>query len=346
MMCGGYLCDLAAKRIRIKADFASLHERGGDFIESELEARLIGSNAPLHIIEAVQAQAAARKILVFVPTVYMAHLMAKEFRNAQIPAEAIDGETPIDDRRATLVRFRAGETRVLINCAVFVEGYDEPSIDCVLIARPTKSKVLYTQMIGRGTRPYPGKANCLILDLVGATSRHDLLSMSALFELAADAEADSLLDEVEERDRRRRMATIAEAVEGEMVAQAVDLFRRRRLAWVVVDAMHFVLSLGSEGSVHVRRDGAVWRAEVRRPDRTATVLVETSDMTYATGAAEDLARQEGARVLLDNGARWRSQPATPKQLDTLRRWRLPVPPGLTKGDASDAISARYAQRRF
>jgi len=57
---------------------------------------------------------------------------------------------------------------VVANCAVLTEGFDEPSVDCVIVARPTRSKTLYVQMIGRGTRLYPGKDDCLILDLVGA----------------------------------------------------------------------------------------------------------------------------------------------------------------------------------
>ena len=73
-----------------------------------------------------------------------------------------------------------GETRLVANCGVLTEGFDEPSIDCVIIARPTKSTTLFTQMIGRGTRIYPGKEDCLILDVAGATHRHDLASVASI----------------------------------------------------------------------------------------------------------------------------------------------------------------------
>src|SRR5207249_4031350 len=67
----------------------------------------------------------------------------------------------------------------LVSCAVLTEGFDEPSIDCIMLARPTKSKVLFYQCIGRGLRLWPTKDNCLLIDATGATKRHGLLSIAA-----------------------------------------------------------------------------------------------------------------------------------------------------------------------
>ena len=72
---------------------------------------------------------------------------------------------------------------VVANCAVLTEGFDEPSIDAIIIARPTKSKPLYIQMIGRGTRVCPGKTDCLVLDVAGASSRHSIMIADDLFDL-------------------------------------------------------------------------------------------------------------------------------------------------------------------
>ena len=83
--------------------------------------------------------------------------MAETFNQAGIEAEALDSTTPLPERRNILNRLRTGETRVLANCAVLTEGFDEPSVDCIIIARPTRSRPFYQQMLGRGTRTYPVK---------------------------------------------------------------------------------------------------------------------------------------------------------------------------------------------
>src|SRR2546428_5534366 len=111
--------------------------------------------------------------------------MAKPFRAAGIAAAALDGTPPLGPRRAILQRLHTGETRVVANCAVLTEGFDEPSVDCIIIARPTQSAVLYQQMLGRGTRTYPGKIDCLVLDVVGVSTQHALHTAATLF--ACDA---------------------------------------------------------------------------------------------------------------------------------------------------------------
>ena len=123
--------------------------------------------------------------------------MADAFQDVGIGAEALDGTTPIDERRAILGRFQTGETIVLSNCAVLTEGFDEPSVSCV--ARPTRSKTLYIQQIGRGTRTYPGKADLLVIDVVGASSRHTTMSAENLFDL--DLKKATVREAVEAKER-------------------------------------------------------------------------------------------------------------------------------------------------
>ena len=89
--------------------------------------------------QAYLAHAGTRKGVVFTPTVLVAHRMAAALRDAGVPAEAVDGAMPMDERRAILRRLTTGETRVACNCNVLTEGWDEPSISCVVMARPTKS---------------------------------------------------------------------------------------------------------------------------------------------------------------------------------------------------------------
>jgi hypothetical protein len=166
--------------VRVQADFDTVVSRHGDFVEGELEEVLLHANAPAHVLEAFQTHAADRKALCFTPTVATAYAMTETFQGAGIAAEALDGSTPLDERRAILSRLRTGITQVVCNCAVLAEGFDEPSLDCIIVARPTHSQPFYQQMIGRGTRTYPGKRDCLILDVVGVRRTGQDLSRNVL----------------------------------------------------------------------------------------------------------------------------------------------------------------------
>ena len=99
--------------------------------------------------------------MIFTPTVRVAEEMAAAFLADGIPAASIHGEMPVAERRALLARYHRGDVHVIANCAVLTEGFDAPAVDCIIIARPTRSRTLYVQMIGRGTRTFPGKADCL-----------------------------------------------------------------------------------------------------------------------------------------------------------------------------------------
>lgn len=86
------------------------------------------------------------------------------FSDAGIAAEALDAGTAYEHRRAILDRLRTGETQVVVNVGVLSEGWDEPSLECIVIATPTRSQVKYAQIAGRGLRTFPGKTDCLIID--------------------------------------------------------------------------------------------------------------------------------------------------------------------------------------
>src|SRR6266446_2258439 len=143
MMQAGYLVDLRAVQVLLQADLDALPTRQWDFVEADLETLLLAANAPTQGLAAFQAHAADRKALLFTPTVALAYAMAATFCAAGIAAEALDGTTPLATRRAILRRLHTGETRVVANCAVLTEGFDEPSVDCIIVARPTQSALLY-----------------------------------------------------------------------------------------------------------------------------------------------------------------------------------------------------------
>jgi superfamily II DNA or RNA helicase len=276
MMQAGYLVDLRALQVLLQADFDALRTQQGDFVEAELETLLLAANAPAQVLVAFQTHAAERKALLFTPTVALAYAMADTFRTAGIPAEALDGTTPLATRRAILQRLHTGATRVVANCAVLTEGFDEPSVDCIIIAHPTQSAPLYQQMMGRGTRTYPGKTDCLVLDVVGVSTQHALHTAATLFGCdAARLAQQSVLELVagEEAPALEEDTPLA----GTLRSTPVDLFARRALRWVQTRQGAWVLSLGAQhGTLRVRPGGPeTWQVVQVRRDTDPVLLGDT-----------------------------------------------------------------------
>jgi ATP-dependent helicase IRC3 len=340
MMQAGYLVDLRALQILLQADFDALCIQQGDFVEAELESLLLAANAPAQVLAAFQTHAAERKALLFTPTVALAYAMAETFCAAGIAAEALDGTTPLATRRAILHRLHTGDTRVVANCAVLTKGFDEPSVDCIIVARPTQSALLYQQMLGRGTRTYPGKTDCLLLDVVGVSTSHTLHTAATLFGCDAGRLArQSVLEIVATREALTSEEDAPLA--GTLRSTPVDLFARRALRWVQTRQGAWVLSLGAQhGTLRLRPDGPdTWQVVQMRRDADPVQLGDTLPLPYAQGLAEDYARHLGVARLVEAEAPWRQQPATEKQTALLRKLGTAPRAGLTKGEAADLLAA-------
>jgi superfamily II DNA or RNA helicase len=147
-----------------------------DYSAQALGDALINANAGKVLAREYRRQAGRRRGVVFVPTKKAAHIISDDFTAAGITNGVITGDTDTDERQALFAAVKAGTVQVLINCMVLTEGFDMPEIECVVIARITRSQSLFIQMRGRGTRPCPeiGKKHLLLLDTVGVTTEHDV----------------------------------------------------------------------------------------------------------------------------------------------------------------------------
>ena len=136
------------------------------------------------IAQAWRENTSNRQTIIFCVDIQHSVDMAAMFQAIGVKAEAVWGDDP--QRAEKLSRHNAGETQVLCNCAVLTEGYDSPIVACVVLARPTKSSLLYQQMIGRGTRLFDNKPDCLIMDCFDQTGRHSLSSLPSLLGMPAE----------------------------------------------------------------------------------------------------------------------------------------------------------------
>lgn len=184
---GGYLCDMEAHKIKTGIKLDNLKIRSGEFIPTELKKLETPARNKI-IIDTYKENCQDKKTLVFCLSIDHSENIASMLREEGIKAEAIHGKLGAIQRRLIIKRFKSGQTKVLTNCQLLTEGFDEPSIEAILIARPTKSKALYCQMIGRGLRTYPRKELCYLYEL--GDNSHNICS----FNVAAGKEADFVFE--------------------------------------------------------------------------------------------------------------------------------------------------------
>ena len=256
---------------------------------------------------------------------------------------------------------------VVTNCNVLTEGFDEPRIDCILMARPTRSRLLYAQMVGRGTRLHPEKSDLLVIDVADNSRKHTLAGLHALFDLspALDLQGSNALVMA---DRLRAIAErypwvdihkIKTPQELEFVAERIDLFRFQPpdevqpftcLSWCATPGGGYRLGLPDGEHVVIKQNLLdAWEVRFHAPRRReeAASLGTAGDLPGAIRAAEAFVQEErtAAIRILDLSARWRDQPPSDAQRGLLRRKGIPIPKGLTRGQASWMINLLSAHGR-
>jgi DNA repair protein RadD len=169
----GYLCPLISKAGKQKADFESLHIRGGEYVSSEVEKLMDDSalidSACREILEYTRDR---HSVLIFASGVEHGHHIHQTIERMGAGCRCIFGDTLEFDRSQTLADFKCGKLKYLVNVNVLTTGFDAPNVDCIAMLRPTLSPGLYYQMVGRGFRIHPSKQNCLVLDFGGNVMRH------------------------------------------------------------------------------------------------------------------------------------------------------------------------------
>jgi len=158
-------------------DLSGVKTTAGDLNQGQLDAVMASEEALHGIAKPTLELAGDRRTILFTTSVDNAHRLAEVLNRYRAgSARAVDGGTATDLRKATLAGHKRGDYQFLVNVGVLTEGYDDPGVACVAMGRPTKSRALYTQCIGRGLRPAPGKEDCLVLDFAGNSGRHQLVS--------------------------------------------------------------------------------------------------------------------------------------------------------------------------
>lgn len=185
MIADEYLVPLRGYRISTGADLSRLSGRGADFVVEELAEAVDIEERNALVARSIQELARDRRTIAFCVTVAHAQHLKRSLQALGVRAATVWGDMESDLRAKTLRDFAAGKVQVLTNVAVLTEGFDDPGVACVAMARPTRSEGLYAQCVGRGTRLHPDKRDCLVLDFVDASSL-SLTTLPSLYGMPRD----------------------------------------------------------------------------------------------------------------------------------------------------------------
>ena len=347
MIRAGYLAPLVGKQVFTKVEIQRIGISRGDFVSSEL-ARIV--NIPERnqlIAEKYKKYASDRKkSLAFCVNVKHAKDLAETFNQNGISAKAIYGAMNDEERTSTLSSFQKGEISILTNCQLLTEGFDSPAIDCVIMSRPTQSATLFTQMIGRGTRNFPLKKNCLILDFTDNATKHRLCTFKNTLdgavaclpgteekEISQEAN-DSTNEEISAYAASKAVKVLEDRVED------IEFFGSAHFAWTPVgDSWHLILA--SNRDVWVRQVEGGFLVTAQNDGELFKLSSRPLPLDYALGVAEDWSRKQTTKsAWAKKDAAWRTEPASKKQTDTLTRLGF-VFDNISKGEASQLLDSKF-----
>ena len=329
----GYLSDIYCMRANIGYDLSAVRTRMGDYAPGELEEAMEGT---ADAIAQAYREYARGATLIFAVSVRQANEIASKIPGAVV----VTGETK---NRADIIQgFTEGRIPCIVNVMVFTEGTDIPRVETVIVARPTQSDSLYTQMVGRGLRLYPGKEKLTLIDCVGVTGRASLCTAPSLLGIDMDAVPPGKRDEVQGDlfELPVRAAAASDCPESWIRnVQIVDLWAKEQ-KYNLHDVNYFKMPDGSLVCSLKDRDKIV----IPPPDMLGMVrgrpLQEYLDRAYKmlTDGYPD------QRMLWDLNAvkRWGRGPATESQLKIIqKRCKGFDTEGLTKGQASQILNRLF-----
>lgn len=308
-----YLCPIKAQMIPLELDISGVKVTNGYFSSGDI------GNALEPYLEQIAREMThycdSRKTVVFLPLVHISQKFTDILNAYGLRAAEVNGNSA--DRAEILRDFENGRYDVLCNSMLLTEGWDCPSVDCVVVLRPTKARSLYQQMVGRGMRLHPGKDHLLLLDFLWLSERHDLCRPSAL--VSKDADIAKKIDErlkdsgeefdlieAEEQAERDVLAEREEALAKEL---AIMRQRKRKL----VDPLQYALSIAAEDLVGCVPTFA-W--EMAPPSERQLQFLEKRGIF-----SESVENMGKASMLIDRLMRRQgSGLSTPKQIRCLERY--------------------------
>ena len=357
----GWLSPLVGYRVKTSTDISDVEIQNGEYKQDQLIEAIDNPGRNNSIVTAYNDLANAKKTVVFAAGVDHAGHLEEAFRKNGSSVRIIIGTTPEEERRQILSDFKSGAVTVLVNVGVLTEGFDEPSIEAIILAKPTRSSLLYTQIVGRGTRLFEGKEHCMIIDIADTTKGKKPIGLPTLLGMPADfdLQGQSLTDIADEFEKLKETAPgeASSVLNMEDITNAykrIDLFmppppnpavlEYSTFIWSEVGEDEFYLNTNSFESLHIYCDTlGRWTAEARlRSGKNVHVhVIGRGQSIRSVFAGADKWIMENRSIslpLVDATAVWRADAPTDKQQKLLKRIGVPITNTMTKGMASQIIS--------
>jgi superfamily II DNA or RNA helicase len=342
MIDSNYLVEPYAVLVQSKTNISHVKTTNGDFAQGELERAVNNAERNRLIVESYKKYASDRKLtLVFAAGCDHGKELLKEFVEEGIPCDYVDGETPKDKRKEIIEKFKKKEIKVLINVMALTTGFDVPETDCIMICRPSQSRILYEQIIGRGLRLAEGKQDCLIIDIQDIVKRHNLMDVSTIFETKIKSgetlrkarkriEQEQLEEQrrKEEAERKRIEAELKRQKELEIIAQRIKLFNRdmklgfenRKYDWFRVDNVsyavtyemnqHYVIESGIDEFTG-KNEFKMYNVSTEKENKYAEYIDKRENLIEAI---EYIEKQLKMNTYTDPKSSWKSNPPSEAQL--------------------------------
>lgn len=381
----GYLANIKAFSVTTKADISKVKSRMGDFSDKDLEEVVNTEERNKLIIETYQELANNTKALVFAVDVQHTKDLCEYFNKAGILAKYVVGETDKTERKNTIKEFKEGKIKVLIGCGVFTEGYDEPSIETILMARPTKSSVLYSQMAGRGTRLTDTKKHLNLIDFVDNIGSNHIITLPSLFGCSKTlkgtkgkyiTEIADLVNEMNEVNPDYDYSEVDDwnnEEKIEKVIKEINIFAQAEIPEEVKNNSQYSWEKVREGFIikfppnsnnkkfvlelkpnmlnqYELKIKEYIRVTPNRLNGYSGWQKESENIHSKTDNIEDAFKEGDALIassfseystMFNRKSKWRDAKPTEKQLNLLRKFNVPIPAGITKGQCATIIGKKF-----
>lgn len=329
----GYLSPIIGRRLLTSFNLNGVHTRMGDFAVNELASAVNTEARNKFVVDKFKEHTASRKAIAFCVDVKHCRDLAKAFNAQGIKAKAVWGDMGEAKRKKTLSNFSKDRFQVVTSCGILTEGFDEPSIQAIVMTRPTKSNGFYIQMVGRGLRKHPGKEDCLVLDF--ADQYHNLntvISLSKAIPEAKTIEEENPKVEREKIVREPRIKTLRD------VDHEFDILGRRpRFLWT--DIGDGDLSLADDGNNEIviqPSDGGFVASVFYKYWGAKSITSKPESVDRCIAICERFARKHLSITYADLRNPWleaaQHQPATPAQTKLLEEYGA-FKQGMSKAEA-------------
>lgn len=353
----GWLCDIRAIRVSGKADLDSVHVRGGEFAQDELEKAVNTPKRNAIVVKEWCKHAWDKRTIWFTVDVQHALDLAAAFVAHGVSAKAVWGDDP--ERHEKIRGHKMGEYPIICCCALLGIGYDDPLITCIGLAAPRKSFVRYAQEVGRGTRIAEGKEDLLVIDVGDNVSRHNLCSISTLLGLPKDLDlkgekftsvkqklermaAEFPTANIQDIKSLNDLKSIAENIQLFQPNYPPEIARLSELGWRK-SAEGYMLAVNRDLVTITKDLREEW--QIRGKVGEAVADFSAQNLPGAMNIADRFVLEHGGiKPILARDSRWHHDPPTEKQRSLCKILRIPIPEGATKGMVSAAIDNRRMQQ--